>query len=342
LILSYIFIGAVPALLILSFFLLSANFASMNVSAYLFKDTYDDIVSDVSLTATSVAEQLVQQPRERQAIMERTQKTLAQRYRALVMALVPPGGGSPVVAGRWEHQRAPVVMPAWLTPEGFTGTAAIHGDDSGELQLVIRAVQEVRGPEPAGNMGWIVVDVPVDDFLLDSLRESTGVKALTPRFSADPQASTLLQVTSEATATPASAFFGNSVAFIDTVLWSTKEDRTAAISIRYDVQDLWSRLGRVQARRVLGTLTFDQLFLAALGIIAVLFLIIQGVALLMGLALARSITSSIHELFAGTERVRQGDFTHRITVTTKDQLGELAESFNQMTGSIEGLLKTAA
>jgi sigma-B regulation protein RsbU (phosphoserine phosphatase) len=62
----------------------------------------------------------------------------------------------------------------------------------------------------------------------------------------------------------------------------------------------------------------------------------------MGLALARSITSSIHELFMGTERVRQGDFTHRIDVHTKDQLGELADSFNQMTGSIENLLQTAA
>ncbi len=62
----------------------------------------------------------------------------------------------------------------------------------------------------------------------------------------------------------------------------------------------------------------------------------------MGLALARSITSSIHELSMGTERVRQGDFTHRIKIHTKDQLGELAGSFNQMTGSIENLLLTAA
>jgi sigma-B regulation protein RsbU (phosphoserine phosphatase) len=44
----------------------------------------------------------------------------------------------------------------------------------------------------------------------------------------------------------------------------------------------------------------------------------------------------------GTERVRQGDFTHRISISTKDQLGELAGSFNQMTGSIENLLQTAA
>jgi sigma-B regulation protein RsbU (phosphoserine phosphatase) len=62
----------------------------------------------------------------------------------------------------------------------------------------------------------------------------------------------------------------------------------------------------------------------------------------MGLALARSITSSVHELFMGTERVRQGDFTHRINIESRDQLGELADSFNQMTGSIENLLQTAA
>jgi sigma-B regulation protein RsbU (phosphoserine phosphatase) len=44
----------------------------------------------------------------------------------------------------------------------------------------------------------------------------------------------------------------------------------------------------------------------------------------------------------GTERVRHGDFAHRIEVQSNDQLGELAGSFNQMTGSIEGLLQTAA
>jgi sigma-B regulation protein RsbU (phosphoserine phosphatase) len=76
--------------------------------------------------------------------------------------------------------------------------------------------------------------------------------------------------------------------------------------------------------------------------IGVLFLIIEAVALVMGLALARSITSSVHELFMGTERVRQGDFSHRINIESNDQLGELAASFNQMTGSIENLLQTAA
>ena len=58
----------------------------------------------------------------------------------------------------------------------------------------------------------------------------------------------------------------------------------------------------------------------------------------MGLALARSITGSVHELFAGTERIRRGDFTGRVAIHSRDQLGELAESFNSMTSSIEDLL----
>ena len=62
----------------------------------------------------------------------------------------------------------------------------------------------------------------------------------------------------------------------------------------------------------------------------------------MGLALARSITGSVHELFAGTERVRRGDFTGHVSIRSRDQLGELAESFNSMTSSIEDLLQQKA
>jgi sigma-B regulation protein RsbU (phosphoserine phosphatase) len=50
----------------------------------------------------------------------------------------------------------------------------------------------------------------------------------------------------------------------------------------------------------------------------------------------------VHALFTGTERVRQGDFTHKIEVRSEDQLGELALSFNSMTASIEDLLRQAA
>src|SRR4029453_1882496 len=89
-------------------------------------------------------------------------------------------------------------------------------------------------------------------------------------------------------------------------------------------------------------MTLAEALMYFLIVVGVLFLIIEAAALTMGLALARSITSSVHELFTGTERVRQGDFTPRINIASRDQLGELADSFNQMPGSIENLLQTAA
>ena len=76
--------------------------------------------------------------------------------------------------------------------------------------------------------------------------------------------------------------------------------------------------------------------------IALLFLVIEGAALAMGWALARSITGSVHALFQGTERLRLGDLGHRIPIRSRDQLGELAESFNAMSANIETLLEQAA
>jgi serine phosphatase RsbU (regulator of sigma subunit) len=47
----------------------------------------------------------------------------------------------------------------------------------------------------------------------------------------------------------------------------------------------------------------------------------------------------VHALSKGTERLREGDFTHRIKVRSRDQLGELAESFNVMARGVEELLR---
>ena len=346
LILSYIFIGVVPALLIVGFFLLSANVVAMNVSAYLFKDGYDDIVADVKLAAQAAAGEIGRQPAVAGETLRRSQSAVSQRYPTFSMAFVPsnPGALASVQAGDWEHQAAPAAIPPWAASAGFGGTTFIAGDEPGEVQLVIRSVVPARGP--AGDVGFVVADVPVDDHLLDRLRETTGVKGRTPRFTAPvstddrtPQQLLAPLGTEAGTFAP----FKNSLTFLDTVNWENGRPNSATVSMVFDVGELWGRLSKAQSQNIkLRGEDLGQVFLFALALVAILFLIIQGVALLMGLTLARSITSSIHELFMGTERVREGDFTHRINIYTNDQLGELAGSFNQMTGSIEGLLLTAA
>jgi len=131
------------------------------------------------------------------------------------------------------------------------------------------------------------------------------------------------------------------VALLDHVDWITGKTEPLPMNIGLSVPAIYQRLSASQAS-LGGTRSFGDVLLAMLLFVSGLFLIIEVGALVMGLALARSITGAVHELFEGTERVRQGDFGHRIPVLAKDQLGELANSFNQMTGSIEDLLRQAA
>jgi len=84
---------------------------------------------------------------------------------------------------------------------------------------------------------------------------------------------------------------------------------------------------------VLRGVLFDVLI-----VIAILFLIVELVAVVIGVALARRITLAVNQLYEGTRRVIRGDFRHRIPVRAHDQVGELAESFNQMTGNLERLV----
>lgn len=83
---------------------------------------------------------------------------------------------------------------------------------------------------------------------------------------------------------------------------------------------------------------FRDFLFDALVAIAVLFLVVELVAIWIGVSLSRRITGAVHQLSEGTRRVIHGDFRHRIPVTDNDQLGELSQSFNQMTGNLERLL----
>ena len=72
--------------------------------------------------------------------------------------------------------------------------------------------------------------------------------------------------------------------------------------------------------------------------VAILFLIVEIIALVIGVGMTRTVTSAVHELYEGTERVKVGDFTHRIPIKGTDQLAELGSSFNRMTENVQRLL----
>jgi len=101
------------------------------------------------------------------------------------------------------------------------------------------------------------------------------------------------------------------------------------------------------------SLLYRQLFGSSLGgimtsiirygliTLCIVFGLVETLALTMALRLSGTITGSVHELYIATQHVDRGDLGHRILPSyssKKDQLGELALSFNSMTGSLERLL----
>jgi sigma-B regulation protein RsbU (phosphoserine phosphatase) len=73
--------------------------------------------------------------------------------------------------------------------------------------------------------------------------------------------------------------------------------------------------------------------------IALVFAIIELLALFVGTKLTRSITLAVAQLYEATKHVNRADFSHRIAVHSSDQLATLANSFNSMTTSIEALIQ---
>jgi sigma-B regulation protein RsbU (phosphoserine phosphatase) len=73
----------------------------------------------------------------------------------------------------------------------------------------------------------------------------------------------------------------------------------------------------------------------------VCFVVVEMISLVVGATMTRTITGAVHRLYEGTRKVIEGDFSHRIEVTGKDQLAELSESFNRMTDHIQHLLAVA-
>jgi sigma-B regulation protein RsbU (phosphoserine phosphatase) len=74
-------------------------------------------------------------------------------------------------------------------------------------------------------------------------------------------------------------------------------------------------------------------------VLIALFVIVELLSLLIGGTINRHITRSVHDLYQGILALQKGDLQHKIPVRRKDQLGLLAHSFNQMSGSIERLLE---
>ncbi|HTQ61217.1 MAG TPA: SpoIIE family protein phosphatase [Candidatus Solibacter sp.] len=100
-----------------------------------------------------------------------------------------------------------------------------------------------------------------------------------------------------------------------------------------------ARPSRLNARIFTSLGDLSDLYVDGFILVAVIFLLIGIAGLITGFVLSRRITRAVNDLYVATQYVKTGDWTHRVRIERRDQLGVLGESFNDMTGSISGLLE---
>lgn len=77
-------------------------------------------------------------------------------------------------------------------------------------------------------------------------------------------------------------------------------------------------------------------------VVASLLFWVYIAAALMAVFMIVGLSRAVNRLSRATEAVRRGDFSVRIPVRRRDQVGDLQRSFNEMSGNLETLVATAA
>lgn len=368
LILSYVFVGVVPALLVITFFLLAGLIVAFNVSSYLVQSRVRNLTDQARFLAQTVQLE-VQRANSTDVLedtLERRRLSMETRYPFLSIAVVPVENLScpaspaesarvprtlpaklPAASGGWQHLPAPTSLPRWVGCDGFSGLIAYNAPPNfkdvaqpEQTRLVMRAVALPEVPNPT----WaVILDLPMSKIVEQRIEQETGIKLgeITALLARGVQP-TIGRAIEEREVEPdegsqLSLRQARWVVFLDHVDWPTGEPESASAGILINTFEIYDRIS-VESPRAFGELNFGQLLLVVLAVVGGLFLIIQFVALVIGFVLARQITGAVHDLFTGTLHVRAGNFGHQIPVRARDQLGELAESFNLMTTEVTTLL----
>ena len=96
----------------------------------------------------------------------------------------------------------------------------------------------------------------------------------------------------------------------------------------------WSEAGK----QFWNNAVMGRTLLGLLYAVAFAFIVLELLALFSAAWMTRAVTGTVHKLYRATESVKRGDFSHRIRTRSRDQLGELALAFNDMSENIEALL----
>jgi phosphoserine phosphatase RsbU/P len=361
LIVTYVFIGVIPVLLLVSMGLLAGYLFAGQFATYIaLSDLQTELEhlqsANSALTAQfrSLEREHMLTPQLAAEIASASEETFRQRT---VTVLENDKGYVISPGGRIQETQAKV-------PDAIKGDFSSFTMDQGFLYL-----RAVKHAEAGGKQMVVISNVPVNSGLLQRTAAMVGaIELYPPKSESDESKSgrapeahkkngedsvTIDLGGSRSTVTiagqnlngastnveagkvpPAASSFDREFNFwtlFNATDWQTGSQETGAVmvstrpSLLYNV--LFGKLGEK-----------STIFIQALVAIAIFFGVIELIALFIGIRLTRSMTKSVGELYTATESVNRGDLTHRIQVQSRDQMAALEQSFNSMTTSLGRLV----
>ena len=363
LILTYFFVGVVPIVLILLMvmaagFILNGQLASFLVLSRL-RDRADQLERLGALLARhgehfgkATAEATVA---DLQSFLSSELAEQDAEYPSLEVTL-QLGAVTRAFQAESGNQAKPVAAPAWLKKDTFGGIVL---DDN---QLYLRSLE--RASTPSGKL-LVILSQPFTPQLLDEVGQGIGpVGALSPRGNTPPGAARAIPqsppslgrpritiTTNEnpsgemKTTSSASLKLPPSTGLLDYAVYNMAtlqpymwQGQTERVQPELGLFVVSTRVYALN-RQLLSTLgQFSGFYWTAFAVLGIVFLVIELAALVISWRLTRSITTTVDKLNLATERVKAGDFSHRIDLPARDQLTSLGEAFDGMTASVQRLL----
>jgi sigma-B regulation protein RsbU (phosphoserine phosphatase) len=356
LIVTYLFIAFVPILLIvflvgLGIFIIGGQFAAFLVASNL-RERFRELQQ---VNRTVAHETHSNPPLRAEEALDRLESFCLKELQP--QAINYPGLevtlriGSQVRAFHLDGTKiqSPLTIPAWFKQEEFAGIVMDNG------QLALRSIEQV--PTAAGSL-VAIVSQPITPELLDLAGKGIGpVGVMTTRpaqSEATPQGSKIhVRIDTsqgsydQSTSTnsksiklpePANRFDFTVVgaASLDPVSWQSETQQKPAAPAFVGVS---SRVMTLNHHLLESQGEYSDVYVVLFKVVAVILLIIEAIALFIGVRLTRTITYTVHKLYGATERVKIGDFSYRIRVPSNDQLSALGEAFDGMTASVERLMR---
>jgi sigma-B regulation protein RsbU (phosphoserine phosphatase) len=349
LIVAYLFIAVVPVVLLLTMAAITFYLLYAQLGAHLLHDALQERTKQIEAASRAITAAAEDEASRSAATAASDPQKILQRPE---VAAVLAGEANDLPGLAVELQPNADLIPPGPNGERDRRLFTSLIDSNGGLWL--RCVSLVRAPR---NRFPIALSLPFDSAMLDSLNSELGPISFTimqTETSADAAPHMTLEVAGRKFAPvreirsdnrklgPPSRWLDPPLSGALTLEALRIDDSKAAPQKEPVVATFSVRPSRLNARLFASLGELGPVLTLILGISGITFIIIELGALITGVVLTHRITSAVGDLYDATVFVSHADFTHRIRVKKRDQLGVLGDSFNAMTTSITNLLDEQA